>query len=202
MKSISKVLPQGDRIALVVDDSPSVWSASSENVVPVRAYEFFTGRGDPNAPSRIRKQQLLEKNRSVSHKRPRWVNYFYLTCWREVEVSEPPEAKVQKVSHVSDSHIESVLQEYRQKSIKEREFLSALPTLKKSTETKPETLSSSSISVRPKTEDDLSTSQSPTGNVNQSRSKIAEPNIKTQCEQPTRVVRWLSQLIYRSPPSL
>lgn len=47
---------------------------------------------------------------------------------------------MQKVSHVSDSHVEAVLHESRQKIMRERELLSALPSLRKGTrpQTKPD----------------------------------------------------------------
>jgi hypothetical protein len=46
-KSLNHVLRRGDQFAVILDDREEVWAKSIENLLPVKAYDFFKGHGTP-----------------------------------------------------------------------------------------------------------------------------------------------------------
>ena len=51
-KELSRIFPCGDSMVVVIDDRSDVWKWS-ENLIPVKPYEFFVNAGDFNDPAKL-----------------------------------------------------------------------------------------------------------------------------------------------------
>jgi len=48
-KNLKQVLPNGDQIAVILDDRVDVWKMSMANLLHIKPYNFFPGHGKISA---------------------------------------------------------------------------------------------------------------------------------------------------------